>query len=254
MDISYADFDNHYGAVRTNPSCFNSLALPNSAPEVLSHLEAIEQSGVAFKDTSGPDVNDITDLPNNVLVGAYDFETVNHFGVQSSMPNPLSGQPSVFPALSGSSQGHFPDPARSASALSALHHSQPNQTPVIGKAITRKRRRSPQGNPEKGMSATRRKLSKQSRVPETFLGTMWCSEPAPKSSRTTSQKQNKKAVENAGGACFLCLVLKKQVTLRLYRPLFSLIVLIVLGSTALRQMQKLLAGTSSRFNKLHVDL
>ena len=237
MDVPYADFDYQYGVVPTTPSYFNSLALPNSTPEVLSHLEVAEQSRVAFTDASGPDVNDITDIPNSVLAGVYDFETINHFGVPSSMSNPLSGQPSTYPALSGSLHGQFPDPARSASSSSVLHHHQLNQTPVMDKAITRKRRRSTQGNPEQRMSATRKQLSKQSRVPETYLGTMWCSEPASKNSRTTSQRQNKKAVENAGGACFLCLVLKKQVyiigTLRLYRSLFSLTVLIVLGSTAL---------------------
>ena len=233
MDTPYAGSDNQYSVDPTNPSYLNPLALPNSAPELLFNLGVIEQPGVAFKDTSGPLVNDIMDLPNKVLAGAYDSETVNHFGVQNSMPKPVSGQPPMVPALSGSLHGQFPDPAQSASASSVNHHYQPNQIPVMVKAIPRKRRQSPQGASEQ----RRKQLSKQSRVPEPYLSTMWCLEPAPKSRRTTSQKQNKKAVENAGGACFLCLCFKKKVyiigTPRIYRPLFSLIVLIVLGSTAL---------------------
>ena len=210
MDTPYAGSDNQYSVDPTNPSYLNPLALPNSAPEVLFNLGVIEQPGVTFKDTSGPLVNDIMDLPNNVLAGAYDSETINHFGVQNSMPNPVSGQPPIVPALSGSLHGQFPDPAGSAPTSSALHNHQPNQTPVMGKAPTRKRRRSPQGASEQRMSATRKQVSKQSRVPENHL-IIWCSEPAPKNIRTTSQKQNKKAVEKAGGSCFLCLVLKKQV-------------------------------------------
>lgn len=207
--MSYAGVDNQYDSIPTNCSYFSSPAIPKNVPGY--PLEVIEQSGVAFKDTLGLGVTDYTDHPNSMLARSSDFDTNNQFRLQSSVHNPTSGQPSTYPAPFGSLHRQLPGSSQPALVWSLIHQNQSNETPVMDNAPTRKRRRSPGTTLEQRMSTTRKQLSKQTGVPETFLGTMWCSEPAPKQSRTNSQRQNKKDVMNAGGACFLCLVLKRKV-------------------------------------------
>lgn len=210
--MSYAGFDDQYGLIPTNPSYFNLPDLPNSTPKGPSHLEVIEPSGVAVKDTSGLNVTHVADLPKSVPPVSSNLRVTDHFGMQSSMPNQLPGQPSTYPALSGSLQTQYPDPAQHTSASSLLHQNQPNQTPVRGKAATGKRRRSPQSILGQRIPATRKQNSKPKGVPETFLSTI-CLNPPPKRPRTVSEKQDKRDVLKAGGACLLCRLFKKKVYL-----------------------------------------
>ncbi len=151
-----------------------------------------------------------------------------------------------------------PDPIQSVSTLSSSQNERPVQNSEMN--IKRKRLRSAESTNAKRLTDAQRQLAKRTRVPEASLSVM-CFNPEsqPKRSRTSSQKQNKKDVENVGGSCLLCFVDKKKVffqTIYVFlKPL--LICLLVLRSTALRKLSKLpklLAETCPQFNNFHVDL
>ena len=87
----------------------------------------------------------------------------------------------------------------------ALHNSETSM-------IIRKRRGLPQPTKGQQLSAIGHQLAKRTGVPEASLVVMCVNPvPPPKRRRTLSQKRNKKDVENVGGACYLCLYLKKKV-------------------------------------------
>jgi len=81
------------------------------------------------------------------------------------------------------------------------------------KNSTRKRLRSPEFAQERQLSSFRQKMSKKG-IPEVLLCEFRSGEildHADKGTRTPAQKKNKRDVEEAGGACFLCRVKKKPV-------------------------------------------
>jgi len=84
---------------------------------------------------------------------------------------------------------------------------------------TRKRKQEPRSTEKRQRSAVS-KLSKRTGVPEgslqviDFLCRDQYSSSTTKRRRTESQKKNKKDVENKGGACLLCHLVKKKVRLR----------------------------------------
>lgn len=161
--------------------------------------------------SAGPSSFDFVDLSNSTLAGPSHSGVTNQFGMQGLMPTPVLGQTSMQPALAGLTYRQCPNPTQPISTSYSLYQDRPSQNHGMGKT-TRKRPRSPKPTQEQRLSAIRQQLSKRTGVPELSLDAFCFNpDPAPKRSRTSFQKQNKKDVENAGGACFLCVVSKRKV-------------------------------------------
>ena len=181
---------------------------PNTYYERSSHSEFTEQS---FRDSVGFSGTDPVPLPNSTSALPADPE----FSIQYEIKGPNSAfaldQASMEPLLAGPQHGQSLDPTHGTSTLPSVQRDEPTDSPDK-RLIIRKRPRSPQPTGTQRLAAVQRLLAKRTGVPEVSLGVMcFNTEPRPKRPRTTSQKQNKKDVQNGGGSCFLCLVYKKKV-------------------------------------------
>ena len=191
-----AGVDSHYGVASTNPSYFGFADLSNNAHGGSSHVGVLDQSGKADAELLRFDCEHLLDsapvgLPNS--------------GLQRPIPALVSDQTTMQPSLADSQHRHGLDLIQPVSTLSSVQNSDINM-------IIRKRPSSPQLIEAQRLHGVRQVLSKQTGIPETFLGLICSnSEPAPKRSRTSSQKQNKKDVQNQGGPCLLCFIFKKKV-------------------------------------------
>lgn len=206
--MSGAHVDSRYDGASTNPSYFRFANLSNGAQGESSHIGFPEQSS---RTDAGLSRLDPVDLLGSMPAGPLDSSFDHQVRLQGPMPAPVSNQASMRPLLAGSQHRHGLDPIQPVSAISSVQHIQPVQNPDQN-MIIRKRPKSHRPTEAQLLSAFRNQVSKRG-VPEISLGLICCSsEPAPKRSRTSFQKQNKKDVENAGGACFSCVVFKKKVS------------------------------------------
>ena len=210
LQITNAGIESRYGVPSTNPLHFG-LANLSSGPHV-------EQSSFVFPEQSDKIDAELLSLdsvyvPNSVHAPPANFGYSRQYGMHWPTPSFSPDQASMQPVLAGPQHGQGRDPAQCVSTLSSVQHDQPVQHPNIS-LIIRKRPRSPQPTKAQRLSAVQHQLAKQTGVPETSLSVMcFNTDPRPKRSRTSSQKQNKKDVQNIGGSCFLCLVYKKKVLL-----------------------------------------
>jgi hypothetical protein len=134
----------------------------------------------------------------------------DQFGMQQLMPTPELLQTPMQSVLQVIPYRQPPNSTQYISTSSSFQQESPSQSQMTGKA-TRKRPRSPESAQEQQLSAFRQQVSKSKGVPGFLLGGFCTgSDPAPKRSRTSAQK-NKNDVEKAGGACFLCRMIKKRV-------------------------------------------
>ena len=197
-----AGVDSHYGVASTNSSYFGFADLSNNAHGGSSHVGVLDQSGKADAELLLFDCEHLLDSPPVGLPNS---------GLQRPIPALVSDQTAMQPSLADSQHGHGLDLIQPVSTLSTVQHDQPVQNSDIN-MIIRKRPSSPQLIEAQRLHGVRQLLSKQTGIPETFLGLICSnSEPTPKRSRTSSQKQNKKDVQNQGGSCLLCLIFKKKV-------------------------------------------
>lgn len=88
---------------------------------------------------------------------------------------------------------------------------QSRETPVDD---TRERPRSSSPSQKQWLLAVRQQLSKRTGIPQSSLSTFCMgSKVNKKRQRTNFQKQNKREVENKGGACYLCIITKRRARL-----------------------------------------
>ena len=208
-------------------------------------------SGVAFTDTSN---SGYANLSNNPFEGSSHLKTLEHFDHADTGPSNLSSLhqidnlpagppnygPNNFHGLQGSLSALDTDHTIMQSSSTSLQHGPSLNTDLLQHApnlsssqlektlyssetsmIVRKRPATPQPT-DAQLSALQIQLAKKTGVPQISLGVM-CFNPKsqPKRRRTSSQKRSKKDVEDAGGSCFLCLVIKKKVYPFEKRPLPS---------------------------------
>jgi hypothetical protein len=135
----------------------------------------------------------------------------DHFGMQQLMPTPELRQTPMQSVLQVIPYKQPPNSTQYISTFSSFQQESPSQDQMTCKD-TRKRPRSSESVQEQQLSAFRQQVSKSKGVPGFLLGG-FCTDtdPAPKRSRTSAQKKNKNDVEKAGGACFLCRMIKKRV-------------------------------------------
>ena len=170
---------------------------------------------------------DSIDVPNSMPAPPPDVVFSRQHEVQTPIAAFSSDQPSFQPLLAGSQYGQSLDPAQLVSTLSSTQHDQAVQSPSIS-VITRKRPGLPQPTKARPLSAIQNQLAKRTGVPEASIGVMcFNTEPLPKRSRTGSQKQNKKDVQNGGGSCVLCLMNRKKVIFLEIEAFLSHLLLIV---------------------------
>ena len=201
--------DFRYGVASTGSSNFEFADLSNNAQRGSSHFEVPEQSSKAGTGLSNTD----SVYPLNYMsTGLPILESNRQCGTQGPVSGFTSNQTTMQSSLTDlqHEHGRNPDPVQHASTPSSFQHDRPVQNSDMSVTI-RKRPSSRQPNNEQHLS-TIRQTAKKTGVPESFLG-MMCqnTEPQPKRRRTSSQKRNKKDVENVGGSCFLCLVIRKKV-------------------------------------------
>ncbi|PMD67522.1 uncharacterized protein K444DRAFT_17246 [Hyaloscypha bicolor E] len=134
----------------------------------------------------------------------------DQFGMQQVIPTPGLCQTPMQSVLQVIPYRQPPNSTQYISTSSSFQQESPSQDQMTGKA-TRTRPRSPESAQEQQLSAFRQQVSKSKGVPG-FLLSEFCadSDPTPKRSRTSAQKKNKNDVEKAGGACFLCRMIKKR--------------------------------------------
>ena len=199
--------DFRYDVAFRDPSNFGFVDLPNNALSGSSHFEVLEQSNKAGTELSNIDS---VHLPNYTPARPPSPGPNDQCGTQAPVPGPdqthmqsSSTEPQQKHGLDLITVQHV-SAEPSSQHNRALHNSGTSM-------IIRKRRGSPQPTEVQRLSAIRQ-VAKKTGVPEISLGVMcFNTEPTPKRRRTSSQKRNKKDVENVGGPCFLCLVLKKKV-------------------------------------------
>ena len=196
-----------YNVALTDPS--NSgvvdLALRGSP-----HFEVLEQSSQAGIDLSN---TDSVHLPNYMPARLPSSGPNDHCGTPGPVPGLGSDQTMMQSRLTESQRkdGLNLERVQHVSALSSSQHDRAlhNSERSIS---NRKRLGSSQPTKAQRLSAIQRQFAKKSGLPEVSLGVMcFGEEPSSKRKRTSSQKRNKKEVEDAGGSCFLCRVLKKTV-------------------------------------------
>jgi hypothetical protein len=159
----------------------------------------------------GPSSLNFLDLSNSNLARPSISGTNNQLEMERFTPTPVSAQSFVQSGLEGLSVIQYSNLTQPISASSPLYQAQSSQNTGKGKT-TRKRPRSPKPTRAHQLSVIRRQLSTRTGVPMVSLGAFCLNPgPAPKRSRTSLQKQNKKDVESAGGSCFLCLARKRRV-------------------------------------------
>ena len=181
--------------------------LSNNAHGRSSQFESDEQSSVASTELSNTNSMDL----DHYMPAGLPSSGLNHqCGTEGPVPRCTSDQITMQSSLTISQHTHGLnlDTVQHVSAKSSSRYDQAlNNTEAS--VIIRKSLGSSQ--PTK-LSAIQRQLAKKTGVPEISLGVMcFNTEPPPKRRRTGAQKSNKKDVENVGGSCFLCLVLKKKV-------------------------------------------
>ena len=210
MQMLNAGVDSRYGVAFTNPSYFGFADLSSDAHGESSDFEVLEQSGKADAELSS--LNSVNPL-NSIPPGLPSSGSNHQYGMQGPIPALVSDQTSMQPSLTNVQHEHGLDPIQPAPTWSSFQHDRPVQNSDMN-VIIRKRPRSPQPTEAQRLSAVQHQLAKRTGVPEISLDVMcFNEEPQSKRSRTSSQKQNKKDVENVGGSCFLCLVYKKKVFL-----------------------------------------
>ena len=227
------DIDSHYNVGSNNSLTLGFPNLSSYPQEAPFDLGNSEQPGMI---NAWPLSMDTTQSSNSVPTSLTDLGHNRQYGMQgpslasSSEKRPI-GPHSIGPQY-GQDLMNSPPPL---STMSSVQHHQSIQSPEKG-LVTRKRPRSPQPNMSKHLSALQRQ-AKQIGVPENSLDIMcFNKEPRSKRPRTSSQKQNKKDVQDAGGSCFLCLVFKKKVEFWNFPTYLILTELLVLGSTALPEL------------------
>ena len=203
-----AGIDSHYGVVSTNPLYFgfdNLLSNPQGASSCLrvpEQLSRIDESLCSL---------DSMDAPNGMPAPPPDAGSSHQDEIQTSIPAFSSNEASFQPLSANSQYEQSLDTAQRVSTFSSIQHDQAIQSPDIS-VINRKRPRLPQPIKPRPLSEVQHQLAKRTGAPETSIGVMcFNTGPLPKRSRTGSQKQNKKDVQNGGGSCFLCLINKKKV-------------------------------------------
>ena len=183
---------------------------PNNTHRGSSHFEVLEQSSKAGTELSE---TGSVHLLNNMPARRPSSGPNHQCGTKGPFPGLSSDQTTMQSSLTDSQHRHSLnlDTIQYISAISssqydrALHNSETSM-------IIRKRLGSPQPAKVQRLSAIQRQLAKKTGVPEISLNVMcFNTEPPPKRRLTGSQKRNRKDVENVGGSCFLCLVLKKKV-------------------------------------------
>ncbi len=208
LQKQYAGIDSRYGVVSTNPSYFGFDNLSSNPQEASSTLSI---PGQFDKFDAGLLSLDPVDVPNSMPTPPPDVWFSRQDEMQTPVPAFSSDQASLKPLLACPPNGQSLDPAQRISILSPIQHDQAIQGPNKS-VITRKRPRLPHPTKPRPLSEVQHQLAKRTGVPETSIGVMcFKTEPLPKRSRTGSQKQNKKDVQNGGGSCFLCLINKKKV-------------------------------------------
>ena len=150
---------------------------------------------------------------NSMPTLSADLEHNHEYGVQGSSPAfPTEHIPMRPSSVGPQYEQDLRNSTPLVSAMSSIQHGQHIQSPEKG-LITQKRPRSPQPNMTDCLSALQRQ-AKKTGVPQSSLNVMrFNPEHRSKRPRTSSQKQNKKNVQDAGGSCFLCLFFKKRVSL-----------------------------------------
>jgi hypothetical protein len=148
-------------------------------------------------------------ITGHIILGEPSSGMTNEFrsGIQDIPTSSLS-QPSMQSMLSTFPYKQSLGPNQSSSAPSLPYHrpSRPNS-----KKNSRKRARSPKTTHGQEPSVIQR-LAKNSGVPENCIHALSnCQSPPAKSSRSPSQKQDKKDVLKAGGSCLFCHFLKRKV-------------------------------------------
>ena len=150
---------------------------------------------------------------NSIPTPSTGLEHNRQYGMQGPTPAFSSDYMSMRPlSMDPHYRQSLLDSASLISTMSSIQQDQHIQSPEKGLG-TQKRPRTPQPNITECLSALQRQ-AKRSGVPQTSLDVMrFNPEPRSKRPRTSSQKQNKKDVQEAGGSCFLCLLFKKWVNL-----------------------------------------
>ncbi len=214
MQILNVGVDNPYGVASTNPSSFGFPELSSNAIGDSSRFEVLEQSSRADARLSNPDsVYLFRSMPTGLPSSASSHQCAIEWPIEP----PVSDQSTMQQSLTDSQLRPGLDSIQPVSTLSSSQYDQPVHDSDM--TIIRKRPRLPQPTDGQRLNAVQRQLAKRTGVPEVSLGVMcFNTEPRPKRSRTSSQKQNKKDVENVGGSCFLCLIDKKKVFLKDVRP------------------------------------
>ena len=152
-----------------------------------------------------PSWSESIDHSNGYLTGPTNTGSLEHAEIQEQMPSLESYQSTMLPIIQRRNSAQPTSASELAyQELPSIDHST--------SAIVRKRVRSPGPTETQRFSAFCQQISKKAGAPKTSFG-LFCSGPDPptKRCRTNSQKQNKKAVQDVGGACFLCVLTKKTV-------------------------------------------
>ena len=187
-----------------NPHQSFELNVPNTVDLGLHGF--VSQTNMS---AAGPSSLNFTDSSNSTFTGPFDSGITNHGRIQDLVAIPVLAQTPMQLASAKLPYEQFQNPTQSASTSYSLAQGLPSQDKGIA-STTRKRTRSSEPSQEHRLSIIRQQLSKKTGVPECSLDT-FCFEPQPKRERTSTQKQNKNDVHNAGGACVLCFITKKKV-------------------------------------------
>ena len=209
LQRTYPGIETHYDVGSTNPSYLKIPNISSNPQEASSNLGASEQSGITG---AGLLTLDTAQLPNSMPTPSTYLERNRQYRTQEPISASSSDPTSTRPLSVGPQYGQYSESLTPLVSTMSAQHGQHIQTPEKGLTI-KKRPRSPQPNVKQRLSAIQR-LAKQTGAPQTSLDVM-CFNPEsrPKRPRTSFQRQNKKDVQDAGGACFLCLIFKKQVCL-----------------------------------------
>ena len=229
LEFNIANFSNYPVAGPSNPGITDQLQMQGLIPElglgytlmqpaltVLPYREGSNPSQLLS--TSGPSYTGFADLSNDTLVGTSTSGVTDQLEMQGLPVTPRLDQTYMQSAVRELPYTECSNQAQPILTSNVLqkYHPIPDQSIA---ANTRKRPRSPKPFQEQQLSAINRTLSRQTGVPEVSLNTFSsdraCSNlvPATKRTRTSLQKRNKKDVGDAGGACLLCRITKKQVFL-----------------------------------------
>ena len=203
-----AVIDSRYDLVSTNPLSFEFDNLPTNPQGASSYFGVPEQFNA---NDARPLSLEYADVPNSMPAPPPDVGSRRQDEMQTSISAFSSNQASWQPLSAGPQYEQNLHTTQGVSTFSSIQYDQAIQSPDKS-VIIRKRPRLPQPTKARALSAIQYQLAKQTGVPEASLGVMcFNTKPLPKRSRTGSQKQNKKDVQNGGGSCFLCLINKKKV-------------------------------------------